>query len=58
VDLPFLRDLGPAHPGLRVELGGTTVLVSRGLGVVGLPLRTGVPAEVSFVTLRATPVSE
>ncbi len=55
VDLPFLRDLGPAHPGLRVELGGTTVLVSRGLGVVGLPLRTGAPAEVSFITLRAEP---
>lgn len=53
VDLPFLRDLGPAHPGLRIELGSTTVLVSRGLGVVGMPLRTGVPAEVSFVTLRA-----
>ncbi len=52
VDLPFLRDLGPAHPRLRVELGRTTVLVSRGLGVVGLPLRSGVPAEVSFVTLR------
>ena len=52
VDLPYLRDLGPAHPGLRVELGTTTVLVSRGLGVVGLPLRTGAPAEVSFVTLR------
>ncbi len=54
-DLPFLRDLGPPHPGLRVELGGTTVLVSRGLGVVGLPLRTGAPAEVSMITLRCDP---
>lgn len=52
VDLPFLRDLGPAHPGLVVELGETTLLVSRGLGVVGLPLRTGAPPEVSFITLR------
>lgn len=55
VDLPFLRDLGPPHPGLRIELGRTTVFVSRGLGVVGLPLRTGVPAEASFVTLQSVP---
>ncbi|QDV07737.1 phosphodiesterase YaeI [Planctomycetes bacterium Poly30] len=58
VDLPFLRDLGPPHPGLRVELGGTTVFVARGLGVVGLPLRTGAPAEVSFVTLQSGPESD
>lgn len=53
IDAPFLRGLGPAHPGLRVELGGTTVLVSRGLGVVGAPLRIGAPAEVVFITLQA-----
>ena len=52
VDLPFLRDLGPAHPGLRVELGDTTLVVGRGLGVIGAPLRWGVPAEVVLLTLR------
>lgn len=53
VDLPFLRDLGPSHPGLRVELGATTLIVSRGLGVIGAPVRVGVPAEV--VLLRFVP---
>ncbi|MEM9799716.1 MAG: metallophosphoesterase [Planctomycetota bacterium] len=52
VDAPFLRDLGPAHPGLRVELGGTTLFVTRGLGAIGAPVRLGVPAEVVFLTLR------
>lgn len=52
VDWPFLRRLGPVHPGLRVELGATTVIVSRGLGVVGAPFRAGAPAEVVFVRLR------
>ena len=58
VDLPFLRDLGPPHPGIRIELGATTVFVTRGLGVVGLPLRTGAPAEVSFLTLQSSPPSD
>ncbi len=51
IDLPWLRGLGPDHPGLRVELGPTTLLVSRGLGVVGVPLRWRVPAEVVLVQL-------
>lgn len=51
VDLPFLRDLGPAHPGLRVRLGSCELVVSRGLGVIGLPLRIGAPAEVVLVEL-------
>ncbi|MBL6755758.1 MAG: metallophosphoesterase [Planctomycetes bacterium] len=55
VDLPFLRDLGPAHPGLRVEVGASTLVVSRGIGVIGAPLRVGVPAEV--VVLRFRPAS-
>lgn len=55
VDLPYLRGLGPAHPGLRVELGPTTLIVSRGLGVVGLPVRVGVPAELVLVELRSAP---
>ncbi len=55
VDLPFLRDLGPSHPGLRVELGGATLVVSRGLGVIGAPLRVGVPAEVVVLRFRSAP---
>ncbi len=52
IDLPFLRTLGPAHPGARVALGATRLVVSRGLGVVGLPLRVGSPAELVFATLE------
>lgn len=55
VDLPWLRTLGPQHPGLRVELGDTTLIVSRGLGVVGLPLRVGAPAELVVVRLVPAP---
>jgi len=51
LDLPLLRRLGPPHPGLRVELGPSTLLVSRGLGVLGVPLRVRAPAEVVFVRL-------
>lgn len=52
VDLPFLRNAGPPHPGLRVEFGATTLLVSRGLGAIGLPLRWAAPAEIVVVTLE------
>ena len=51
VDLPWLRRLGPPHPGLRIRFGGSTVIVSRGLGVIGVPLRIGAPAEVVVVEL-------
>ncbi|MAE28274.1 MAG: hypothetical protein CMJ87_04715 [Planctomycetes bacterium] len=51
VDLPLLRTLGPKHPGLRVSFGATTLLVNRGLGIVGLPWRHRVPAEVVVVKL-------
>lgn len=51
IDLPWLRTLGPQHPGLRIELGATTLLVSRGLGVVGAPLRFRAPAEVVLARL-------
>ena len=56
VDLPWLRGLGPDHPGLRVDFGSTSLVVSRGLGVVGAPLRVGVPAEV--VLLELGPATE
>lgn len=52
IDLPGLRDLGPTHPGLSVPLGATTLIVSRGLGVVGVPLRVGAPAELVWIELR------
>jgi predicted MPP superfamily phosphohydrolase len=53
LDLPGLRALGPAHPGLRVELGPTTLLVNRGLGTIGMPLRIHAPSEILCVRLRA-----
>jgi predicted MPP superfamily phosphohydrolase len=52
IDLPWLRALGPAHPGTRFQAGSTRVVVSRGLGVIGLPLRYRAPAEVVFATLE------
>lgn len=52
LDLPFLRRAGPPHPGLRVEFGATTLLVSRGLGAIGLPLRWAAPAEIVVVDLE------
>lgn len=54
VNLPLLRKLGPAHPGVRIDLGPTTLIVSRGIGALGLPLRVRARAEVVFVTLRAS----
>lgn len=55
IDLPFLRRLGPAHPGLRYFAGPTRVIVSRGLGVVGLPLRIGASAELVVAELVRAP---
>lgn len=52
---PLLRRLGPAHPGDRVERGGTTLLVSHGIGAIGVPLRVGAPAEILLAILRAGP---
>lgn len=52
IDLPFLRRLGPKHPGARVLLGDTLLVVSAGLGAVGVPIRIGAPTEI--VRLRLT----
>ena len=52
IDLPWLRTLGPTHPGLSMSLGPTTLIVSRGLGVVGVPLRMAAPAEMVWIELR------
>jgi predicted MPP superfamily phosphohydrolase len=53
IDLPFLRKLGPEHPGARLQFGETVSIVNGGLGVVGVPLRVGSPAEVVLVRLVA-----
>ena len=55
IDLPWLRHMGPDHPGLRVEYGPTTLIVSCGLGVVGAPLRVRVPAELVLIRFEAAP---
>lgn len=52
LDLPLARRAGPAHPGLRVHLGATRLIVSRGLGSIGLPLRIGAPTELVSIELR------
>lgn len=52
IDLPFLRRLGPKHPGARVLLGDTLLVVSAGLGAVGVPLRIGAPTEIVRLRLR------
>jgi predicted MPP superfamily phosphohydrolase len=51
IDLPLLRRAGPAHPGARVRMGSTTLLVSRGLGSIGVPLRVRAPTEIVVVEL-------
>ncbi|MCZ6597518.1 MAG: metallophosphoesterase [Planctomycetota bacterium] len=53
IDLPLIRRIGPTHPGDRQDLNGTAVITSRGLGVIGIPLRLFSPAEVVVVELRA-----
>lgn len=45
------RLIGPRTEGLYRE-GGDLLYVSRGLGVVGLPLRVGAPPEIVILTLR------
>jgi predicted MPP superfamily phosphohydrolase len=49
----FVPTFGPPHVGLRLGLGPTTLIVSRGLGVIGLPLRIGAPSELVRVRLEA-----
>jgi len=52
VDAPWLRRLGPPHPGARTHLGETLLVTSRGLGVVGFPLRWRAPAEIVLARLE------
>jgi hypothetical protein len=39
----------------RYASGAAEIVVSRGLGVSGLPLRAGCPPEAVFIRLRARP---
>lgn len=60
MDLPGLRRLGPDHPGLQVRqfLDGepaSMLYVHRGVGVVGLPVRSRAPAEVLLLEVRRGP---
>lgn len=52
VNLPLVRRLAPAHPGDRVEVAGGTLIVSRGLGALGVPLRVRARAELVRIVLR------
>jgi len=45
------RLIGPRTQGLYRD-GGNLLYVSRGLGVVGLPLRIGAPPEIAILTLE------
>jgi predicted MPP superfamily phosphohydrolase len=54
--IPFVssaRMMGPYTQGLFVE-NGFSLYVSRGLGVVGIPMRLGAPPEIVVITLRIT----
>lgn len=51
IDLPFLARLGPKHPGARVQLGETLLVVSRGIGAIGVPVRIRAPAEIVVLRL-------
>lgn len=57
IDLPLLRRIGPGHPGDRLELvgprGAAPLITSRGLGVVGLPLRVRARPDIVCVELVA-----
>lgn len=53
IDLPVLRTLGPHHPGDRVDVPGAVLVTSRGLGVIGVPLRIRVRPEIVVIRLRA-----
>jgi len=50
---PLVRQSRHGFDAGRYRAGSTEVVVSRGLGVVGLPLRIGCPAEVVMLTLRS-----
>lgn len=55
INLPWIKNLGPGHPGDRVTLrGGAVSITSRGLGVVGVPLRVRARPDIVVIELSAT----
>jgi predicted MPP superfamily phosphohydrolase len=52
IDLPLARQAGPPHCGTRIDFGPTRLIVNRGLGAIGLPVRWGAPAEVVLLELE------
>jgi predicted MPP superfamily phosphohydrolase len=57
VNVPWLRRLAPPHPGDRVDSCGGSLIVSRGLGALGLPLRVRARAELVRIVLRCAPTA-
>jgi len=55
IDLPLLRRVGPGHPGDRIDVPGPSgpvpLITSRGLGVVGVPLRIRARPDIVVVEL-------
>ncbi len=58
VNLPWVRRLGPDHPGAVREHDGAYLICSCGIGALGIPLRIRARAEVLFVAVGAAPVHE
>lgn len=59
INLPLIRNLGPGHPGDRTVLpSGGALITSRGLGVVGPPLRVRARPDIVVVTLRCAATGE
>ncbi|MFN0204872.1 MAG: metallophosphoesterase [Planctomycetota bacterium] len=52
VQWPILKNLGPRHPGDRVVQDKTILLVSHGIGVIGVPFRAGARPEILVAALR------
>jgi len=57
VNLPVVRRVGPGHPGDRFEVEGpdgkVPLITSRGLGVVGIPLRIRAQPDIVCIELVA-----
>ncbi len=58
IGLPWISALGPAHPGRRVLLGSTTLIVNAGLGVIGVPVRVRARPEIVVLELQAQGTKE
>jgi predicted MPP superfamily phosphohydrolase len=53
INLPLVRRFAPRHPGDRIDGPRGTLIVSRGLGALGLPVRVRARAELVRIVLRA-----